>query len=157
MSAVLLALVLLLAAGGAAWLLADLRTVPHGAHRAGAPPTVSVIIPARNEEATLPAILASLRALPLVEVVVVDDSSVDGTAAVALSGGATVLTASPPPPGWTGKARACQLGADAASGDLLLFLDADTVLAPDALEGLRQALKARKLSFAQHPKDVTHG
>lgn len=136
MSDVVLAVVLLLAAGGGAWLLADLRTVPRGAPDAGRPPSASVVIPARNEEATLPGLLASLRALPLVEIVVVDDSSVDATAAVARSGGATALPASPPPPGWTGKAWACQLGADAARGDLLLFLDADTVLEPDALAGL---------------------
>jgi len=135
-SDVVLAVVLLLAAGGGAWLLADLRTVPRGAPDAGRSPSASVVIPARNEEATLPGLLASLRALPLVEIVVVDDSSVDATAAVARSGGATALPASPPPPGWTGKAWACQLGAGAARGDLLLFLDADTVLEPDALAGL---------------------
>jgi 4,4'-diaponeurosporenoate glycosyltransferase len=68
--------------------------------------------------------------------VVVDDGSRDGTARVARSAGATVLTATAPPPGWTGKAWACHLGAEATCGDLLLFLDADTALAPDALDGL---------------------
>jgi 4,4'-diaponeurosporenoate glycosyltransferase len=57
---------------------------------------------------------------------------------VARSAGAVVLSASAPPPGWTGKAWACHLGARATSGDLLLFLDADTVLAPDAGSGLLQ-------------------
>lgn len=136
MTEVVLAVLLLVAAGCAARLLADLRPVPPGSGRGGRPASVSVVIPARDEEATLPALLASLRALPLAEVVVVDDGSVDATAPVARAAGATVLPASPPPPGWTGKAWACQLGADATSGELLLFLDADTVLAPDSLAGL---------------------
>ena len=136
MTEVVLAVLLLVAAGCAAWLLADLRTVPRGSGRAERTGTVSVVIPARNEEATLPSLLASLRALSVTEVVVVDDGSVDATASVARAGGATVLSAPAPPPGWTGKAWACQLGADATSGDLLLFLDADTVLAPAALAGL---------------------
>lgn len=136
MTDVVLAVLLLVAAAGAAWLLADLRPVPRGSVRADRTVSVSAVIPARDEEATLPALLASLRALDLAEVVVVDDGSVDATASVARAGGATVLPASAPPPGWTGKAWACQLGADATGGDLLLFLDADTVLAPDALAGL---------------------
>ena len=134
MTDAVLAVLLLVAAGGAAWLLADLRTVPRRSDHAGG--SVSVVVPARDEEATLPALLASLRALDLAEVVVVDDASVDATASVARAGGATVLQALPPPPGWTGKAWACQSGSDAAGGDLLLFLDADTVLSPDALSGL---------------------
>ncbi len=133
---VVLVVVLLAAAGGAAWWLADLRQVPRGADPGCLPTSVSVVVPARNEEATLPALLASLRASGQGEVVVVDDSSTDDTRAVALAGGAVVLSASPPPRGWTGKAWACQLGADATSGDRLLFLDADTVLEPDALAGL---------------------
>ena len=134
----LVILVVLLAAGaGALLLLADLRTVPRGSCRDGAA-SVSVVIPARDEEATLPALLASLQRLgaPAIEVVVVDDGSRDATAAVALAAGATVLPATAPPPGWTGKAWACHLGAETTSGDLLLFLDADTVLEPDALDGL---------------------
>ena len=136
MTDLVLAVLLIAAAGCAAWWSADLRPVPRRQAPAGPSASVSVVVPARNEQSTLPALLASLRALPLAEVVVVDDASVDDTAAVARSGGATVLSASPPPPGWTGKAWACQLGADATSGDLLLFLDADTVLEPDALAGL---------------------
>ena len=142
MTDVVLAVLLLAAAACAARLLADLREVPRGTVAAALPASVSVVVPARNEEATLPALLASLAALEVgkvaVEVVVVDDDSVDGTASVARSGGAGVVSASPPPAGWTGKAWACQLGADATSGDRLLFLDADTVLEPDALTGLLQ-------------------
>ena len=134
----LLLAVALLAVGLAAQRLAgDLRTLPRGATPRRAP-SVSVVVPARNEAATLPTLLASLRALRRapVEVLVVDDGSTDATVSVATDGGATVVHVSAPPPGWTGKAWACHLGAGAASGDLLLFLDADTALAPDALDGL---------------------
>jgi len=135
-SDVLLVVLLLAASGGAAWLLADLRTIPSRSGRDVRPASVSVVIPARNEEATLPDLLASLRVLSVSEVLVVDDGSVDATASVARAAGAVVLPAPAPPPGWTGKAWACHVGADAAGGDLILFLDADTVLAPDALDGL---------------------
>ncbi|KRF34670.1 glycosyltransferase family 2 protein [Nocardioides sp. Soil805] len=131
-----LVVVLLVAAACGWWLLADLRTVPRGLAYADRSTSVSVVVPARDEEATLPALLESLRGLGLREVVVVDDGSRDATAAVARAGGATVLPGTPPPPGWTGKAWACHLGAGAPSGELLLFLDADTVLGPDALAGL---------------------
>jgi len=134
-SDVLLVVLLLAASGGAAWLLADLRTLPSGSDR-DVRASVSVVIPARNEEATLPALLASLRPLPINEIIVVDDGSVDATAPVARAGGAVVLPAPAPPPGWTGKAWACQVGADATDGDLILFLDADTVFETDALTGL---------------------
>ena len=138
MTGLVLVVVLLAAAVSARWLLWDLRTVPRGGGHRDQPAPVSVVIPARNEETTLPALLESLRRLTVgvAEIVVVDDGSRDATASVARSAGATVLPASAPPPGWTGKAWACHLGASATSGDLLLFLDADTVLARDALGGL---------------------
>ena len=63
----------------------------------------------------------------------VDDGSTDATAEVARAGGARVLAAPPPPDGWLGKPWACHIGASAAAGERLLFLDADTWLAPDAL------------------------
>lgn len=142
-----LALALLLL-GAAAWaqrLVADLRTLPRPDVPAGGAtspaPTVSVVVPARDEELTLPTLLRSVVAQgPTVhEVLVVDDASRDATAAVAQAGRARVVPAGTPPPGWTGKAWACHVGAGATTGDLLLFLDADTVLEPDALAGLLAA------------------
>lgn len=98
-------------------------------------PRVSLIVPARNEAHNLPALLASLRALdpPPHEIVVVDDHSTDGTGDLARAAGAIVVTPPPLPPGWLGKPWACHHGAQAATGDLLLFTDADTVHAPDSL------------------------
>ena len=141
MTDLLLVVVLLVAGTGAWWLLADLRTLPCGGGHRPATASVSVVIPARNEEATLPALLESLRqlAVEVRQVVVVDDDSRDATASVARRGGADVVPAGVPEPGWTGKAWACHVGARATGGDLLLFLDADTVLAPDALAGLLES------------------
>lgn len=115
-------------------LLWRLPRVPAGSAPGGAA-TVSVVVPARDEERSLPRLLASLHAQdegPL-EVIVVDDGSTDHTAAVARGAGARVIAAPPPPPGWLGKPWACDLGATAAAGQRLLFLDADTWLAPDAV------------------------
>lgn len=100
--------------------------------------TVSVVIPARDEERSLPGLVQALRdqTVPVHEIVVVDDGSADDTAAVARAAGAEVVPAGSRPDGWTGKAWACQVGARATDGDLLLFLDADTTLAPQALDSL---------------------
>ena len=138
MSTVLVALLLVAAGGGAMWLARELRTPPSGGSPRSEAGSVSVIVPARDEEATLPDLLRSVHGLTVGvrEIVVVDDDSSDATAAVARDAGATVLPAGPPPPGWTGKAWACHVGAAAARGDLLLFLDADTRLAPTALDSL---------------------
>ncbi|WP_210443395.1 glycosyltransferase family 2 protein [Nocardioides sp. SYSU D00065] len=148
MSEVVLVALLVVAAAWGQWLVADLRTLPSGTGaRTGVParPSVSVVVPARDEEQTLPALLGSLRALDgsPPEVVVVDDASDDRTAEVARAGGARVVPAGTPPRGWTGKAWACHTGAEAASGDLLLFLDADTVLAPEALDSLLEVHERR--------------
>ncbi|MBD3927142.1 glycosyltransferase [Nocardioides cavernae] len=136
-----LALLLLGAAVWAQRLVADLRTLPPADAPTGGQVSVSVVVPARDEEQTLPALLRSVaEQLPEVhEVVVVDDASRDATAAVARAGGARVVPAGTPPPGWTGKAWACHTGTAATTGDLLLFLDADTVLRPGALAGLLAA------------------
>ncbi|MGZ8219874.1 glycosyltransferase family 2 protein [Methylomagnum sp.] len=91
---------------------------------------MSVIIPARNEAANLPALLDSLRAQrpPPAEVIVVDDHSGDGTAQTARTYGATVLKAAELPPNWNGKPWACWQGAQHAQGEILVFLDADVRL-----------------------------
>jgi 4,4'-diaponeurosporenoate glycosyltransferase len=96
---------------------------------------VSVIIPARNEQRRIAPLLESLgrQIRPAQEILVVDDGSIDGTAGVARDLGAAVITAPPKPDGWTGKTWACWTGSREAHGELLVFLDADTVLEPDGL------------------------
>lgn len=98
-------------------------------------PAVSVVVPARDEAATLPALLPSLLALdyPRVDTLLIDDGSTDGTAAVAGAFGVRVVTAPPLPAGWTGKPHACAAGAAATTGEWLLFTDADTCHAPASL------------------------
>ena len=115
-------------------LMGRLRGRP-GTQGAGLAPSVSVIIPARNEERNLPALLRSLVSQPLKprEILVVDDGSTDQTAATAQQFGAVVIPSRPLPDGWRGKTWACHQGAQAATGDLLLFLDADTWFEPNGL------------------------
>jgi glycosyltransferase involved in cell wall biosynthesis len=98
-------------------------------------PRVSIVVPARDEEARLPALLRSLATLdyPDYDVIVVDDESGDDTAALAARAGARVVQGTPLPVGWTGKSHACAQGADVADGALLLFTDADTVHEPASL------------------------
>jgi 4,4'-diaponeurosporenoate glycosyltransferase len=98
-------------------------------------PRVSIIVPARDEEANLPPLLASLARLDPgpAEIIVVDDHSTDATAALARAAGVRVVSAPPLPEGWSGKPWACLHGAAAATGELLLFTDADTVHAPASL------------------------
>jgi glycosyltransferase involved in cell wall biosynthesis len=100
---------------------------------------VSVIIPARNEAATivrtLDAVQAQARPGLEVEVVVVDDESIDDTVAVARAAGAIVLSTGKG--GNPGAAR--NRGAAVASGDPIIFLDADCVPAPGWLNALLDA------------------
>jgi len=110
------------------WSLPRLRPRPPVARR-----RVSVVIPARDEAGQLPGLLASLP--DGVEVVVVDDASTDGTERVAHLAGARVVPAGPLPDGWTsGKANACRVGASETTGEVLVFVDADVRLGPDALD-----------------------
>lgn len=101
-------------------------------------PRVSIIVPARNEER---AIEASLRAhlaqdYPDFELVLVDDQSSDRTGEIARAIAdprLRVIAGEAPPPGWLGKPWAHHQGSLAASGALLLFVDADVIYAPAAL------------------------
>lgn len=79
--------------------------LPEGEPRSSGLPPVSVIIPARNEEETLPLLLADLKcqtAAPF-EILCVDDDSADDTARVARAGGARVISVQEKPAGWIGK------------------------------------------------------
>lgn len=130
------------------WILVPLATALRARHsrslddESPRPPTpaplVSVIIPARNEARNIGACLRTVLAstYPALEVIVVDDHSTDDTRAIAAHSAATdprvhVLANPDLPPDWFGKQWACQNGASHAHGDILIFVDADTRLAPD--------------------------
>ena len=101
-------------------------------------PAVAVIVPARDEEASIGALLDSLatQSVTPTEIVVVDDGSSDATAAIAEARGARVVAAGALPEGWAGKPWACQVGVAATVSPLLVCLDADVTLAPGALAAL---------------------
>ena len=99
------------------------------------PVSVSVIIPALNEENALPTILADLIALQPHEVIVVDGGSRDRTREISEQQGARVIT------GTAGRARQMNRGARQATGEILLFLHADTRLPRGAFAEIAAALK----------------
>jgi chlorobactene glucosyltransferase len=101
-------------------------------------PLVSVIVPARNEAHNIARCIKSILATsyPNLELIVIDDSSTDGTADVArrTTNGdprARVVVNAPLPDGWFGKQWACATGAKIARGQILHFTDADTTHSPD--------------------------
>ncbi len=114
---------------------------------------LSVIIPARNEERNIALSLSSLKSQSSdpMEVIVVDDQSEDRTSETAESFGYKALMSADLPPGWTGKPWACMQGAREAKGDLLLFLDADTVMAPGGLEKLLTGLQKNGCLISVQP------
>lgn len=129
-------LVLLCALGLAAGFMLLVRVPLCPASGSAITPRNSVIIPARNEERNLPRLLNSLGRSGSVpgEVIVIDDASEDATASVGADYGAVVCKSRSLPAGWTGKTWACFQGVEIASGDVLVFLDADTWCEPGGFE-----------------------
>lgn len=119
------------------WRLRRLPAPGPGAPGAGAAPgPVTIVIPARNEEASLGLLLADLERVrpPGARVVVVDDHSRDATAAVARRFAFVELRPAPAlPEGWVGKSWACHVGAADAPAGTLVFLDADVRIPGDGL------------------------
>lgn len=130
------------------------RTSPPDPERA---PRISVVVPARDEEANIGGCVGSLLAQDYprdrLHVVVVDDHSADATAAIVrdLACGharITLLLSPPLPPRWIGKAHACAVGARAAPDcEWLCFIDADVTAAPGALSSAVQAAAERSLDL----------
>lgn len=101
---------------------------------------VSVVVPARDEAARLAPLLERILGAPgVTEVVVVDDRSADATASVARRLGAVVIDGTDPPPGWVGKTWAMEQGLRAASGEWVVFLDADVRPDPELCRRLVDA------------------
>ena len=116
------------------------------AHTSGDPPvlslpSVTIVVPARNEARNIAACLESLAAqeYPDFSILVVDDRSTDGTGVRARAippgnaRGIRVLDGEPLPSGWFGKPWACHQGARASETDFILFTDADTLHTPSLL------------------------
>lgn len=118
----------------------------------GPTPRVSLLVPARNEARNVGSCVRSLLAqtYPDLEILVLDDRSEDGTrellaAERARDARLVVLEGEEPSDGWTGKSWACHQLALAATGEVLLFADADTVFeAPDAVTRIVRTLQASR-------------
>jgi glycosyltransferase involved in cell wall biosynthesis len=125
------------------------------------PAELSIIVPARNEEASLGDCLESLTAQTGVafEIIVVDDGSTDHTREIAKSfAKVRVISPEPLPHGWTGKNNAVVSGAKEARAPWLLFTDADTVHRPGSLAGALAEAKregADLLSYSPEQVVVT--
>ena len=111
-----------------------------------------VVIPARNEQATIARAMAGFAGFP---VCVVDDASTDYTAERAAVSGARVLPASPPPPGWLGKNNACWTGTQQTHSKWILFTDGDTACDPRFLPSLIEYARTNSLqAVSVFPKPV---
>lgn len=124
---------------------------------------VSVLLPVRDEAARVAGCLESLLEqirVPDLEIVVMDNGSSDGTADVARAAAAhdsrvRVLAAPEPPPGWLGKPSACQALAEAATGSVLVFVDADVRLAPHAVAAAVELLRTADLQLiSPYPRQI---
>ncbi|MFB9469063.1 glycosyltransferase [Nonomuraea salmonea] len=119
--------------------------------------TISVVVPARDEEGRIgPCLRAALADPAVSEVIVVDDGSRDGTARVAAELGAKVITGAPLPDGWVGKQWALRQGVSAATGEVVVTLDADARPAPGLFGAMAAALERYDLVSAG-PRFVCDG
>jgi glycosyltransferase involved in cell wall biosynthesis len=124
-------------------------------------PKVSVIVPARNEEASIGACLDSIIRQNGVsfEIIVVDDGSSDRTREIAGGfPGVRVVEPGPLLNGWTGKNNALVAGAKQAQGEWLLFTDADTVHLPGSLaQSVAEAAHRGAAILSYSPEQEVHG
>ncbi len=126
-------------------------------------PLVSVLIPARNEAANIGNALSSLikQSYATIEIIVLDDFSTDNTADVVSTlaekdDRIRLVHGEDLPRDWTGKNWACSQLADMASGDYLIFTDADNFYATDAVEKTIGWMQKLGVSlFSAFPQQIT--
>ncbi|HYC89330.1 MAG TPA: glycosyltransferase family 2 protein [Thermoanaerobaculia bacterium] len=124
-------------------------------------PRVSIVVPARDEERTIERTVRALLAqtYPELEIIVVNDRSVDRTGEI-LAGfpGITVVDNEEPPPGWLGKPWALHQGSLRATGELLLFVDADVIYEPPLVATAVAYLEERGVALLSlFPDFEAHG
>jgi len=129
-------------------------------HRPAGPGSLpaSLLLPVRDEAHRVEACLRSLLDQGALEVLILDDGSTDGTADLVRRVGGELMTGLDLPAGWLGKPHACQQLADAASGDVLVFVDADVVLQPGALSATVGLLERTGLDLVSpYPRQESPG
>jgi len=127
-------------------------------------PLISVLIPARDEEANVETCLKSLQEqdYPNFEILVLDDHSSDNTAAIvgrlaAADSRIRLFKSEPLPEGWAGKPFACYQLAKQARGSWFLFVDADTVHAPHMLRSvLPIAIETKSGMLSGFPRQLAN-
>ncbi|MFT5683526.1 MAG: chlorobactene glucosyltransferase [Myxococcota bacterium] len=136
------------------WTRGRANTVPEG--------RVSILIPARNEETTIEACVEAALAGPrcIDEVIVYNDASTDATSDILARlerkhPRLRIVEGHGLPAGWVGKPHACHQLAQHATGDVLVFVDADTTLTPDGIPRLLDLLSDSGLVTA-FPRQHTH-
>jgi hopene-associated glycosyltransferase HpnB len=127
-------------------------------------PSVSLIVPARNEASILPTTVPSYctQDYPDLRVIVVDDQSEDESPKILEEfsrrySNLTIVRPADPPPGWCGKPWAVHQGTQPASGDLLLFTDADCVFHPLAVKQAVTLLQRDQLDVLSLFPMITFG
>lgn len=116
-------------------------------------PKVSIIVPCRNEESNVSDLLYTLTSLKGInsEIILVDDDSTDQTVAIAKRFNIQVVHAPQKPPNWVGKSWACWHGANAATGEILFFTDADTRHGQTSLHQALSFMASKKADLISAP------
>lgn len=127
--------------------------------------SISILVPARDEAHRIAPCIQALITQALlsdVEIIVLDDGSTDGTADLVRSlthddARIRIIEGAPRPHGWLGKPWACQQLADAATGSVLVFVDADVTVAPQGIASSVVELRRSGLDLiCPYPQQVAH-